>query len=108
MAEQPCPHVNGPMIAAGFIKCAVCEKNPAAAKEDTSAQEAALAKAYDELAAAFDAAAAEATKQAKACRRKRPAPNMDAWRTATRGVALGEQGVDTAVYDLTTARGADG
>ena len=107
MPKQPCPHMTPPMIAAGFTTCAECEAKPPPGffEDDTSRQEAALADANRELGDAFEAAAEEATRQAKACRRKQPAPDMDAWRSAARGIDLAENGVDTAVRDLEGAKG---
>lgn len=95
----PCPHVTPPMVALGFTVCGVCE---------TSHQQGALEAAYVSLGAAFDEAAAVATEQAKACRRKTPRPDMGRWLSVVRYVAQAETGVDTAAYDRATAAGADG
>lgn len=110
--DGTCAHVNGPMIAAGFLVCAVCENDPTPPpgfmEDGVARQERALAAAHAQLADALGALATESTRAAKACARKRPAPDMDRVRAAMRDVDLAEQNVDTAVYDLACAKGAHG
>lgn len=100
MPEQPCPHVSPAMIAAGFLRCHVCdrEQTPPAGflADDTSRQEAALRKAYDSLGAALEQLAWIARAEGKVCGRKRPKPDLDRVRAAIRDLDLAENDVDSA------------
>lgn len=109
---KTCRHVSAAMIAAGFLVCGECEQGGVSPADNYGSvierAEQRVERAYIDLGDRLDVLAAEATKAAKATRRKRPAPDMDRLRAAIRDVDLAEQTVDTAVYDLSTARGADG
>lgn len=111
MPEQACPHVNTAMIAAGFFKCAMCENDPQAPAgflvDDTSRQEAALARAYNELHEALMALASEADTGARACKRKRPAPDMNRIDGAVLDMQRARDEVDRCTIDLQGAKGHD-
>lgn len=110
MAETACPHTSPRMIAAGIFECAECEQTPPAefVRDDLSRQKAALESAFADLTKALERMSAEASTGAKACGRKRPNPDEDRLRAAWLDVDRAFTGVDTATYDLQTARGADG
>lgn len=110
---EACPHVTAPMIAAGFTLCAMCEKDgpppPAGfTVDDTARQEARVKDSYRDLAGALNTLAVEAETAAKACMRKRPAPDMDRVHAARRAMERAAEDVDVAVHDLHTARGGHG
>lgn len=77
-------------------------------REDTRAQEEAVTAARADLERTLTALADEASAAAKAARSKRGQPDLDAVAACHNAVQRAGEALDMAVYDLNTARGADG
>lgn len=80
-------------------------------REDTAAQERALADARAELGAALEVLESEARAARKATRARSSltrAPALLTVHAAARAVERAEEACDQAAYDLQTARGQDG
>lgn len=77
-------------------------------REDVRAQEEAVTAARAALHDALAALAGEAALAAKAAGSKRGQPDLEAVTAAHNAVQRAGEALDMAVYDLSTARGADG
>lgn len=77
-------------------------------REDTLRQQMRVLVARQNLAEALSNLAGEAALAGKAAKTKTGSPDLPAVYAASRAVERAEEALDTATYDLHTARGGDG